>query len=298
LYAALSESPFSESKLVLADLFRDFRGAQILDVAASRAETSRGQVEAIMNALPPIDLYIPHPEHRRTWRPSAPIAVATLLDATSPLVAHLAGGGVVPIDRMSPAPTDIAVLLLGPAEAKNVRAVARDECEGDNSPGLARSECEPPGGGGGGGGNSVFVTRIVTHGVYDNGFAWETNEFEFRGVADSSNAQSPVVRCTEIGPNEDVDLRAWPYCNTLVVHHDDPSEGHRVDVKVVETDTFGDDIWSDFLTPPPGFQWHWPYLTWYDGYNVCCYQRSYALSEEPGPYVPFIEVKFTWPTEQ
>lgn len=245
LYDALQASLVTENKLVLSDFLKEIRGQSILDHAAARSGRGRDEIARIMGALPGTDLYIPYPEQRMTWRPSDPIAVATLVDKESPVVAHLAGGSTVPIDRASAAPPNIAILLLGPAELKLPRGRPMNIL-------CPPTECGGGGGGGGGdgGGESLRIETIALSAyVCDNNFCGEGNEFEFR----SSPVEPYTVlwRCTSLYPGRT--YKVADYCSTTLVQHNDPSEVGGIWMPVYETDAWPnpDDRWWDFLTPYP-----------------------------------------------
>jgi hypothetical protein len=180
-----------EHKVKLLEFLRSGRGALVVNAVVQRAAVAENDFWALAEGLPPVDLYVPHREHRNMWRASDPIAVAALVDEASPLVGYLGGGGEVPIDRLSTAPTATPVLLLGPAEAELIRPDAGRppsrpdviEDKSQESPMVSRAQCtENCGGGGGQPPPDIFLRldTIVTFDVVDNGFSWETNEFEFR----------------------------------------------------------------------------------------------------------------------
>ncbi len=287
LHRALRESPLHEYKLTLLGFLESRKGGQVLAAIQEHAGVSERDLDRLLASLPPIDLYVPHYQHRRTWRAREPIAVAALVDEVSPMFANLPNGKLVRINRHSSEPTATAVLLLGPSEWKAERADSRQprtvedvieppasrkiqtklsmECEensppvGEGDPQVLLEECDE-GGGGGGPGGTLDIIQLVTHNIVDNNFPWETNEFELH-ARDANGLVYEGWRCTGIGPNEDVNVQLE--CPSTRVHLVSPAEVAYVDVAVIETDSWPnpDDQFSDYRTPPPGFQWHDPRVT-------------------------------------
>lgn len=305
LLSSLRTSPLFEHKIVLSDFLRSEAGLLVQGAVAERSHSTVAEVRALAEALPAADLYVAHPTHRRTWHSSEPIAVLALLDATSPLAAHMGSGALLPIPRWSAAPTPMAVLVLGPREASlNRRDSAypgTDLRVIESEPTIENMKCLDDCGGGGGGGpppdtTSLWIDQLVTHNVYDNGFEWETNEFELRSTA--SNGVAQTWRCEGIGHDDNV-IVASRCSQGTVVNSYSPFEVSYVDVEAVETDFFADDHWSDWLTPPPGFAISSPHVTSSDSHNVGR-TRSYVLYQYPqgcspgDPFCPQIELKFRW----
>lgn len=244
---------FNEHKVVLSEFLETEQGRYLVAVSAERSAQTVRAIQQLAALLPPIDLYVPHVEHRRSWVPSQPIAVTALVDETSPLFGRLADGSLMSIDRRSTAPTEIAILLLGPAEAKvERRATKSDTCFAQQFPGIAASDCGGGGGGGGGGGDNVYLhgDYIGTYDICDNGFCSETNEFELRAQDSNGTWHSPVLRCTEVPSTGTINIATHPYCNTDRVHNSSPIEVSYIDVAVIETDGWPnpDDQFLDYIT--------------------------------------------------
>ena len=118
LHRALRNSRLFEHKVVLHEFLRGDLGAIVVAAAAERAGRTRREINALLDSIPPMDIYVAYKQHRRTWRWQAPIAVMALLDAGSSLRAHLAGGRVLEPDRTALVPTSATpFLVLGPREA-------------------------------------------------------------------------------------------------------------------------------------------------------------------------------------
>jgi len=292
----------TEHKLSLHEFFGG-RGRAILKRQSELTGQDDGELHSLLVNLPDLDVYIPHPRHRATWTPDTPIAVAPLVDEWSPLVGYLPGGARLAINRLSADPTPTAVLVLGPSEPKSLRrewwmASEEWECLVLKSRQNANS-C----GGGGGGGSSpspyLKAFLLVTHNIYDNGFAWETNEFEWRATAAfESSEYSPVLRSEGIGPNDIVDV--WWFCGWDKVHQSAPGLVPYIDVKIVETDGWSnDDNFWDYQTapgtacgaPPRVEQTLTAFLLWQHPEGISYRGKCGPLQPNPTSWV---EVQFTW----
>ncbi len=304
LLYALRESPLTEHKVVLSEFLHSALGRQLVQAVAERSGISVRGLYDLVVSLPPIDLYVPYRAHRRSWRASEPMAVAALTDQTSPVFAHLPGGARLFIDRGSRAPNATAVLLLGPAEQKQVRRDARrlrttadviedprsdqralfltpDGCSPEDPectcpPDADLCDGPPPGGGGSPAPYPfLWLERLVTNGVCDNGFCGEGNEFEMRGY-DALSQVSGIWRCTEIASTDDVYVPLE--CPSYLIHESAPSEVAYIDVHVVETDGISeDDRWLDYVTPPAGFFSHHARVT-----NNASRSAAFLLYKAPG----------------
>lgn len=124
LYAALQASPLVEHKVLLKQLLASDAGMLMLEAMGTVDGMQVSEVRALAEALPPLDVYLPHSQHRDTWQPHQPVAVAALLDRESQITAHV-GDRTLSIDRRSSDATSSAVLLLAPVEPKAVRAELR-----------------------------------------------------------------------------------------------------------------------------------------------------------------------------
>jgi hypothetical protein len=314
LHAALRESPWTEHKVILSEFLDSPRGRRVVESAATRSGTTAATIDQLVASLPPVDLYVPARQHRRSWRASDQIAVVALVDLNSPLTAFLPGHAHLDVNRWSAAVPATPLLMLGPAELKLIRAdagiaVASStviESDGAAVQGPAFMMCLDCGGGGGGGGGwtpppppnpDLRIVTIATSNIVDNNNPFESNEFEFRATASNGATQSPVVRCTGI-PSTGV-VNALYYCTTTVVHNLAPTEVGYVDVDVVETDGWlqGDDRFRDYLTNPPGAQL--PRVTAYGPHSFILYeypQGSECLPPNPfgNPFCPYVTATFGW----
>ena len=116
LATALANSTAPEGKLRFRAFLRSSTAAVIVTAIAERTSTDARAIRDLFARVPDLDVYLPFAQHRETWDPSEPIAVAALVDEVSPVYAHLPNGQRSFVDRQSTVPTETALLLLGPAE--------------------------------------------------------------------------------------------------------------------------------------------------------------------------------------
>lgn len=309
LLSALRASRYSEHQVRLSDFLSGPHGRLVAREALQLPPYE--DLEVLAASLPPIDMYLPHRAHRRTWRASASIAVAALLDRSSPMVGYLSGGSVLPLDRWSTDAPPTAVLLLGPAEATILgadNATPPDTGVIDAElPAPQRMECteETCDDGSGGGGPPInpalFLDAIETYHICDNGYCGETNEFEFRAW-DSNGFFEFNVRCEGIPSTGLADPGTWPYCTTTRVHWSTPEEVPFIDVEVRETDggIFGgsDDFFLDWITNYPNAA-AMPRVTLIRS-GFLLYENSIAgfLCDPPSPggnlFCDKVQVRFRW----
>ena len=274
LHQALRESPLYSDKIVLSDFARTPQGEHVLRAIVDRAGVSEGELAQLMASLPPIQVYVPYPPHRQSWRASDPIAVAAIVDDVSPMVAHRSGGTRIPFDRWAMTlNTPVPILLLGPHETFLARpdagrARTRTDVIEEPRSGPALQDCWEDCGGGGGGGppppsHGVWVQTLENHGECDHVCLWDTAEFEFKGlyppVPIGTVFYTPTVRCEGVGLYDIVNVPAMCQGNNGRVSDSSPFNlfygGIEVYVQEVD-DPFWDpdDQYRDFLTPRPGYQ--------------------------------------------
>jgi hypothetical protein len=182
---------------MLQELALTPEGQELMRAAAAGIGMDAGRFQALVAALPPLDVYFPFRAHRQTWRPSAELLVGTTFDGDVPELAVWASDGSQHVLRRADGTPRQPLLLLQPAELK-VRQARRqpggastiespeaplaafiEECD----PETAIEPCDPGGGGGGGGGSptpGVYATHF--HGFFEDG--WYGNlEMQFQSFA-------------------------------------------------------------------------------------------------------------------
>jgi len=274
LHQALRESPLYSYKVVLSDFARTPQGNHVLSAIVTRAGVSESDLTQLIASLPPIQLYVPYPPHRRSWRASDPIGVAAIVDDLSPLVAHLAGGTQIPFDRWAMMlNTPVPILLLGPHETFLTRPDAgrprtRTDVIEEQLGGPALQDCwEDCEGGGGGGGppppsHGVWVQTLENHGECDHICLFDTAEFEFKGlyppVPIGTVFYTPTVRCEGVGPYDIVNVPAMCLGDRGRVADISPFSLFYGGIEVYVQETDGpfwdpDDQYRDLVAPRPGF---------------------------------------------
>ncbi len=260
IHSVLSRSILTENKVTLADFMRSDEGRVVKRILTAENLIRQGEVEALLSLLPPVDFYMPHPQHRRSWTPEKAVAVAALVDEVSTLIAHQPGGGEFVIDRTSYEPTAIPVLLLGPAELKLERPSwqqrgtpspfiedwpSEPACEEEE----AVDECDGGGGGGGGDPEKTRISSLATQGLWDNGFPWESNEFEAWWLSGPYSGRT--WRCTGVPGTGVYDVAAQ--CGNTTISALSPSEGYPISIVLWETDGWPnpDDEFRDWSSGSP-----------------------------------------------
>ena len=127
---ALRDSPWDEHQVRLQELAATPAGRRVVAAAAAAVGEDAARMQARIDALPPLDFYVPSREQRLAWRGTADVTVAASLDPENgkPIggfdragraVGHAlqAGGG--------------AVLLLAPAEPRAERSRRQPLGRGD-----------------------------------------------------------------------------------------------------------------------------------------------------------------------
>jgi hypothetical protein len=296
IHKALRESPLYSYKVVLSDFVRTPQAKPLLGAIVRRAGMSESDLAQLLEALPPMQVYVPYPPHRRSWRASDPIAVVAIVDDVSPLVARLSGGAEFPLDRRARTlDTPVPILLLGPRETflsrpdAGLPRVRTDVIEEERAR-PALQECwEDCGEGGGGGGSPpspyLWAVTLINAGVCDH-VCWDTAEFELKGLYPPSplgtEFYTPRVRCEGVAEYDVVNVAARCEGNNNRVHEYSPTEVPAVEVYVQETDgAFGgdDDQFRDFITPRPGYLVSPLWVT-----DNAEKQRQYWMNEVPEEY--------------
>lgn len=118
---AMRSSRVTEHKLVLQEYARSVSGRAVLEAAALSSGTSRASLEAAVQALPPMDLYLSFEQHRRTWRGTDDLLVASVFDPDAPSVTAYDVLGHETVLRRADGVPGKTLIMLHPAERKAVR---------------------------------------------------------------------------------------------------------------------------------------------------------------------------------
>jgi hypothetical protein len=115
---AMRESALNEHKLVLQDFVATPAGHQLAAAAAAALEVSESSILQTVDRLPSLDFYAPFGKHRREWRATDDVLVATTFDPdTRYLDAFSIDGARVTLDYEDGTPSR-PLLILHPAETK------------------------------------------------------------------------------------------------------------------------------------------------------------------------------------
>ena len=138
--------------------------------------------EASIRALPEMDLYMPFRSHRRTWRGTGEVLVASSFDPDAPLLEAFDSDGEVHILRLVDGSPEQPLIIIHPSEPK--RTLTREftgETVEQPAPIIASlEEGENGGGGSGSPPTGVYVTRFYS---YRGDGWWGSLEMEFRSLA-------------------------------------------------------------------------------------------------------------------
>lgn len=128
---AMRGSRITEHKLILQQYVASRRGARLMKAAAEAANTTVGELRAIVGRMPRMDFYMPFRSHRLTWRATQDVVlgVAMDVDATT-LDAYTSLGDQVEVNGEEPVP-EFAVLLIAPAERSSRRIRPQANTPGD-----------------------------------------------------------------------------------------------------------------------------------------------------------------------
>ena len=174
-------APFREHKLQLTEYLRSRDGKALLARMTETNGGSEADLFAIVNAVRPLEFYMPAPNHREKWNGKADVIVLSQLEQSSPLVAFDKNGRTVSVSRDAPPDQPVLALIpvetnfsapMNPVKSRNVRdangdaigtlepvtlkvssVVACDAYCGEGGDGGVSPVSD--GGGGGGGGSSI-----------------------------------------------------------------------------------------------------------------------------------------------
>jgi hypothetical protein len=207
--AQLAASPFAEGKLQFQTLMRANQQALLASLARAAARTP-ADLLADMDAARGLELYLPVPTQRATWRGSADFVVATAGDDEDPPVGFLPNGNRVALDPRTPPSTPVIALMPQEAVFSPSRGARMMSC-GDNCGG---DDVNGDGGFGGYGGyggnpgngngsvgaasNSEPGLSLVQSHFNESHESWLKSdpEFEYHVYGVGDNGESVQLACT------------------------------------------------------------------------------------------------------
>jgi hypothetical protein len=126
---AMRASKLTAHKLVLQEYVATPAGRALVAEGARLAGISTEQLATRIAALPAMDFYVPRSEHRRSWKATADVIVAALLDAESAVVtAFDTKGGRLELRESTGIPSPLVLISL--AERKSRRIAAQPDRPG------------------------------------------------------------------------------------------------------------------------------------------------------------------------
>lgn len=264
---ALRASPFTEHKLTLWEYLQTNDGRQLVATAARGLGITPESIDAAAAAAPPLDLYLPFRDHRRTWRGTADIRVAYSPDPDNNRLNVITASPNVELLEVGRSAPKLPLLVLHPAEPKsrriNPQPLAKGEVVEDPDDGQigvtiikrdaqgnlisitevadrirdirVASDCNEPmpppdcddGGGGGGG---LSLTQAMTH--FGDGVGSAEVEWQL-----SDDSHVDIVRVTGLNPFQ------WRFMFGFfwgAAALDGPGLVHAT-----ETDAVSDDNWGE-----------------------------------------------------
>jgi len=121
LHQAMRDSRFNEHKLVLQTFLATPAGGRMVDAMAAAGGVNEATVREWAAQLPPMDFYVPFPEHRRAWTGAGDVVVGANMDVDDPrFTGYTPEGSAVQLDARDGAPRQV-VVFLHPAEPKGTR---------------------------------------------------------------------------------------------------------------------------------------------------------------------------------
>ena len=253
---AMRESKYVEHKVLLEQFLTDH--PEIMAAAAQATNLSIAQFHDLVHRQHDLDFYVPFRSQRLSWRGTNDYVVGFTSDSDQPTYSAVDAHGIISNRNGHAVPRE-AVLLIQPAEAKDVRAVLRSrgpalviQDANDAELGgmvtvrnLATGKvhvvpfqvCDPNsnpdcGTGGGGGGGITYVTFVAAVAYYGDGVGSAEVEWS---IHDSYS--STTVRVTGLDPyvTKTVNVQMWAGSFTWV---------GADNVSVTETDAFSNDDWG------------------------------------------------------
>ena len=110
----MRSAPFREHKLQLTSYLRSKDGASLLGRMVAASGRSETALFSTLDAVRPLEFYMPAAKHREKWNGKADVLVVSQLDEASPIVAFDEAGRTIALDR--DAPPEQPTLALIPVE--------------------------------------------------------------------------------------------------------------------------------------------------------------------------------------
>lgn len=247
LLEAMDASPFHEGKVFLdTELQGPVRG--LVAQMARAGGTTVNHVKSLIREAPPLEVYLPVPEHRDAWDGGSEYLVATVLEEGATPFGVDPGGREISLTAESPPSTPTIVLV--PAESFTDDGEPRQELLPDPDPVVSRFICCS------GGGGSVWTPpgaatwqrnigireRISHFRYWDQHEGWPNGEAEFYIVLGGTQDTDDHAELTKkIFLTDDVwgdsyDEGEWVLWDQLKLIDWDTDYGTRVRIRCMESD--------------------------------------------------------------
>jgi hypothetical protein len=273
---AMRASPVTEHKLVLQEFITTPSGRRLVEAAARSSGVEIDVIEQLIAELPEMDFYAPYREHRLTWKGTADVVVAGMMDVHAGILpGYTTEGELVTYEVTDRAPAR-AVLVIHPSERKGRRinpqpavagSVIQDADDGEVSGrivwmssygdstvvdfadmrtgpsdlvGISCETCLDDGGGSGGGGSSSPSDTTILNQFkiyFDDGVGSAEIEFYSKICWETGDCSGEYkIRY------EGVDKEKWySVYDPMLWHRVKEGSADYINTRLIETDAFSDD---------------------------------------------------------
>lgn len=128
---AMRASLLTEHKLIFQEYLATPAGNRWVAKAADLTATTPGSIRSAIARLPEMDLYLPYREHRLTWRATADVALAIMMDVDAKAFHTYGPDGSTTMVAVSDTAPSEAILMIHPAEVKGRRIRPQAPVPGD-----------------------------------------------------------------------------------------------------------------------------------------------------------------------
>jgi hypothetical protein len=205
----MRDAPMREHKLELSKYLYGTTGTMLRSKMVERGGISANAVLANVNALPPLEFYMPVAAHRKAWKGEADLIVSAQIEDTDAPIAWDLQGNRVTLSLTAPPATPVMVVVpvetdfsrtLTPRQVAARGNPSRETIAGNESANegdagaFCALSCGGSGGGGGGGGSGLPDGLYITfQRLIDQGEPWTLGapeiEVHIHGPSSPTNVQ-------------------------------------------------------------------------------------------------------------
>ncbi|MGH7720195.1 MAG: hypothetical protein ACREON_15305 [Gemmatimonadaceae bacterium] len=131
---AMRASRFTEHKLVLQEFIQTEAGRAVVAAAAASSGLSESAFRSLIDQLPPLDFYVSRRDDRKSWRASANVEVAIVMNERPAKFDIFRPDGralALTPEEFNVRGSSRATLMLHPAESKSLRVGAQPDVPGE-----------------------------------------------------------------------------------------------------------------------------------------------------------------------